>query len=537
MVHRVNLGGGGQAFYNYDAGKQRTRKRIEHQGNTVEERLYLGGMELYRRWLGNNLVEEIETHHLFVDEQRVLMVEDVLKTNNSNLPKSILFRYQYSNHLGSVGLELDGNAAVISYEEYHPYGTTAYRMRDGAVRATAKRYRYTGMERDEETGLSYHTARYYLPWLGRWGSVDPIGIKGGINQFIYASCKPVSNYDKSGKQPEASGPQRQDATGFPLTEEEVRRRLRDAGVTDPREIQVVLDRWRIEMQQSGRTASTILAQEVRRGAERREALTRFGFVAGVALGGGPAAVAAVIENPLTAGALAFQFLVGLADPHPPGASPLDMPGPVDDAGRATRVIVEDVAPRADDIARSADDVARLSDDVARTTDDAAEATDDATRAADDASSPISRVRALPPRRFRVPSAELLSTLGRPNALTHLANRIHGMGQRSGATVEIAQAITSDGRTIFVAGTNSSAGWSAEQLAELERLGIEAAPINASSMTRGEGGAPHAEENIAAFLDSIGARGVRWSRAVVGEGGAYVCRSCQSIIRRIGGYIE
>jgi RHS repeat-associated protein len=201
MVHRVNLGGGGQAFYNYDAGKQRTRKRIEHQGNTVEERLYLGGMELYRRWLGNNLVEEIETHHLFVDEQRVLIVEDVLETNNSNLSTGVLFRYQYSNHLGSVGLELDRNAAVISYEEYHPYGTTAYRMRDGAVRVTAKRYRYTGMERDEETGLSYHTARYYLPWLGRWGSVDPIGTKGGINFYGYTYNNPLIFQDIGGLQP------------------------------------------------------------------------------------------------------------------------------------------------------------------------------------------------------------------------------------------------------------------------------------------------------------------------------------------------
>ena len=198
MIHYANLGGGGHAWYNYDASKQRTRKRIEHHGSTVEERLYLGGMERYRRWFGGSLVEEIETHHLFVDDQRVLIVEDVLETDNAKLPTGVLFRYQYSNHLGSVGLELDGDAAVISYEEYHPYGTTAYQARNSEVQAVAKRYRYTGMERDEETGLSYHTARYYLPWLGRWGSVDPGGLIGGLNLFTYTNNHPIRFADRRG---------------------------------------------------------------------------------------------------------------------------------------------------------------------------------------------------------------------------------------------------------------------------------------------------------------------------------------------------
>ena len=30
------------------------------------------------------------------------------------------------------------------------------------------------MERDEESGLEYHSARYYVPWLGRWLSCDPL---------------------------------------------------------------------------------------------------------------------------------------------------------------------------------------------------------------------------------------------------------------------------------------------------------------------------------------------------------------------------
>lgn len=200
MIHYVNLGGGGDAWYTYGADKERTRKRIESGINTVEERLYLGGMERYRRWVSGDLREEIETHHLFDGEQRVLIVEDVLRTDNRNLDVDTLFRYQYSNHLGSVGLEVDGVGSIISYEEYHPYGTTAYQANNERVRTTAKRYKYTGMERDEESGLSYHSARYYLPWLGRWGGVDPAGLVDGGNLYGYVKNKPGSFIDHHGLQ-------------------------------------------------------------------------------------------------------------------------------------------------------------------------------------------------------------------------------------------------------------------------------------------------------------------------------------------------
>ncbi|MCC5907084.1 MAG: VCBS repeat-containing protein [Balneolaceae bacterium] len=199
MIHRASLGGGGTAFYNYGSNKERTRKRIERNGNGIEERLYLGGFELYRKWEGGVLVEEIETHHLIADEQRLLITEHVLQTNN-NLNTGILYRYQYSNHLGSASLELDGYAHIISYEEYHPYGTSAYQARNKSFKATAKRYRYTGMERDGETGLAYHSARYFLPWLGRWCSTDPIGIGDGVNVYSYVRNQTTRSIDINGKQ-------------------------------------------------------------------------------------------------------------------------------------------------------------------------------------------------------------------------------------------------------------------------------------------------------------------------------------------------
>jgi RHS repeat-associated protein len=203
MIASINLGGGGIANYQYDSGKQRTRKTItKNNRRIVEERIYLGGLELYRRVENGVLKEEIETLHLFDGEQRLLMVDQILETNNASLGKRTLYRYTLSNHLSSSTVELDDQAGIISYEEYHPYGTSAFRAGRNAAEVKLKRYRYTGMERDEESGLSYHTARYYLPWSGRWASSDPKGIVDGVNLFTYVRSNPIIFHDSSGNQTE-----------------------------------------------------------------------------------------------------------------------------------------------------------------------------------------------------------------------------------------------------------------------------------------------------------------------------------------------
>jgi len=104
--------------------------------------------------------------------------------------------------LGSATLELDQAGNVISYEEYHPYGSTAFSATSASSEVSAKRYRYTGKERDEETGLYYHGARYYAPWLGRWTAIDPKGIATpgtpDLNLFAYVRCRPISAIDPDG---------------------------------------------------------------------------------------------------------------------------------------------------------------------------------------------------------------------------------------------------------------------------------------------------------------------------------------------------
>ena len=180
-------------YYAYDSGGQRMRKVTEsgdgaHPHARRSERIYLGALEIYREYGADGAVTlERQTLNVRDDERRIALVET--RTSGTDAGPERLIRYQLASHLESCVVELDELARVISYEEYYPYGSTSYQ----AVRAgtqTPKRYRYTGKERETETGLYYYGARYYMPWLGRWASCDPGGMRDGPNPYWYVRGRP-----------------------------------------------------------------------------------------------------------------------------------------------------------------------------------------------------------------------------------------------------------------------------------------------------------------------------------------------------------
>lgn len=208
----VNDGTPETTYYVYDASGQRVRKVTEHQAaanqtpTRMKERIYIGGFEIYREYdnpstgSGQAISLERETLHVMDDKQRVALVET--RTQGDDGSPGQLVLYQLGNHLSSASLELDEAGEIISYEEYYPYGSTSYQTVDASIRTAAKRYRSTGKERDEETGLYYHGARYYAPWLGRWCSVDPLAAQTS-GQSTYASFanNPSNFVDPDGRSP------------------------------------------------------------------------------------------------------------------------------------------------------------------------------------------------------------------------------------------------------------------------------------------------------------------------------------------------
>lgn len=209
-------GGGGDAYYVYDASGERVRKVWEKAPGRIDERIYIGGFEVYRRHHGpidgNSAVLERATLQVMDDRQRIALVE-TRTLDNAGIDKAPqqLIRYQLGNHLGSSSIELDDAAKIVSYEEYTPYGSTSYQA-VRSVTETPKRYRYTGKERDEESGFAYHGLRYYVSHLGRWSSPDPAGPRTGISAYAYVNCSPVLLIDPNGA--EGAPPPTQSESSF-----------------------------------------------------------------------------------------------------------------------------------------------------------------------------------------------------------------------------------------------------------------------------------------------------------------------------------
>ncbi|WP_330766951.1 SpvB/TcaC N-terminal domain-containing protein [Rhodococcus sp. M8-35] len=204
QLRRVDLGGGGTAYYVYGLGGRRLRKVIERSGNLKLEWIFLGAVMIFRRRrrTTNDLRLERWTVHISDNTGHIAQVDTKVSDDDNEDPtnplNTALIRYQYGNHLASAALETDDNGNPISYEEYHPYGTTAYRSARSGTDLSLKRYRFSGKERDKESGLHYSGKRYYAAWLGRWASSDPVGFADGLNLHVYCHNNPIGLRDPDG---------------------------------------------------------------------------------------------------------------------------------------------------------------------------------------------------------------------------------------------------------------------------------------------------------------------------------------------------
>jgi RHS repeat-associated protein len=169
---------------------------VRKQGGQVEVRHYIDGAFEYYRWGSGTGVGQNNQVHVMENGQRVALVRFGAVHPDDRGPA---VQFHLGDHLGSSNLVADSSGALVNREEYTPYGETSF----GSF--AKKRYRFTGNERDEESGLNYHGARYCATWLGRWTSSDPKGIAGGANAYSYAFGNLLIFTDPFGTEPETPG--------------------------------------------------------------------------------------------------------------------------------------------------------------------------------------------------------------------------------------------------------------------------------------------------------------------------------------------
>jgi len=110
--------------------------------------------------------------------------------------------YAIKDHQNTVIALADETGVVVESYEYDAYGNT--KVFDGSgvemlESALGNRYAFQGREIDWDTGLYYFRARWYDPGTGRWLSKDPIGIAGGLNQYVFGGNNPVNKVDPYGQ--------------------------------------------------------------------------------------------------------------------------------------------------------------------------------------------------------------------------------------------------------------------------------------------------------------------------------------------------
>lgn len=181
------------AQYLYDAAGQRVKKLVRNQQDQVEITVYIDGIFEWHEWTEGGQTKNNAYLHVMDNQNRVALVRigDVHRDDGGPA-----IQYHLGDHLGSSTVIIGGNAyqanSFINREELFPYGETSF----GSF--GKKRYRFTGKERDEESRLNYHGARFYAPWLARWVSSDPGGPIDGINLYPYSMNSPIVVRDPSG---------------------------------------------------------------------------------------------------------------------------------------------------------------------------------------------------------------------------------------------------------------------------------------------------------------------------------------------------
>ena len=163
--------------YVYNGKAQRIKKTAD------------GKTTLYHYDLAGNLIEEtmgdgtLIADYIYAGSYRIAMV---------NASGDVF--YYHNDHLGTPLAMTNAQGNLVWKAAYDPFGKAQIDQSSTII----NNFRFPGQYYDAESGLHYNWHRYYDPRTGRYMTADPIGLRGGLNRYVYVNANPIRFGDSRG---------------------------------------------------------------------------------------------------------------------------------------------------------------------------------------------------------------------------------------------------------------------------------------------------------------------------------------------------
>jgi RHS repeat-associated protein len=184
------VGGTGGTSYTYDADGRRVKKSSGTNYWYGTSGAVFAETDASGNW----------TNYIFYGGQRLARNVPQPSPNPADI------KYYITDHLHSTAVFADKSGSVLDDNDFYPWGGVVPGV---GIATSSNHYKFTGKERDAESGLDYFGARYYANTTGRFMSPDwaakptsvpyaDFGDPQSLNLYSYVRNSPITRVDPDG---------------------------------------------------------------------------------------------------------------------------------------------------------------------------------------------------------------------------------------------------------------------------------------------------------------------------------------------------
>lgn len=187
-------------------GRRLQKEIIDHQdlSKNYSRKYHYDGQEILAEYDENETLLGVYTHSgLRTDD---VLAVDVRSNKLAQTPGTYVY---LKDALGSIIDITDSDGSIVQHYAYSSFGQLIKISNSSGDDITVTpivktSYGFTNREHDEESGMMYYRARYYMPEIGRFVSEDehPGSLttpKTHLSKYIYVANNPIKFVDPSGK--------------------------------------------------------------------------------------------------------------------------------------------------------------------------------------------------------------------------------------------------------------------------------------------------------------------------------------------------